>query len=157
MDFKVIETQEQLDKIISERLNREREKFETQLSGFESLKTEKENLEKQLSDLSTTFEETKSNTQTKEEEINNLNKKVKDYETKNLKTKFALENGIPFEFASRISGDDEKAIKEDAQKIAEFFKKQQPTAPLKDTEPAKVDGANGGYKNLLIDLNIKGE
>ena len=152
-EFKVIETQEQLDKIISERLNREREKY----SDYESLKGEKTKLETQLSELSTSLEETNANKQTFEDQINELNKKVKTYETKNLKTKIALEHGIPFEFANRISGDDEKEIKEDAKKIAEFFKSQQPTPPLKDTEPKKMDGENAGYKNLLSGLNLKGE
>ena len=39
-EFKAIETQEQLDKIISERINREREKY----SDYESLKGEKQKL-----------------------------------------------------------------------------------------------------------------
>lgn len=156
-EFKTIETQEQLDKIISERLNREKEKYESKLSEYESLKGEKEKLEKQLSELSTSLEETNANKKNFEEQINELNKKVKTYETKNLKTKIALENGIPYEFANRISGEDEKSIKEDAQKIAEFFKSQQPTPPLKDTEPPKVDGENAEYKNLLSELNLKGE
>ncbi len=157
MEFKAIETQEQLDKIISDRLNREREKYESKISEYESLIGEKEKLENQLSELSTTLESTNANKQTYEEQVNNLNKKVKDYETKNLKTKVALEHGIPYEFANRISGDDEQAIKADAQKIAEFFRNQQPTPPLKDTEPTKMDGENAGYKNLLNELNLKGE
>ena len=152
-EFKAIETQEQLDKIISDRLNREREKY----ADYDSLKGEKATLEKQLAELSTSLEENKINKQTHEEQLNELNKKVKEYETKNLKTKAALEHGIPFEFASRISGDDEKAIKEDAQKVAEFFKSNKPTPPLKDTEPVKMDGENAGYRNLLQELKIKGE
>lgn len=152
-EFKAIETQEQLDKIISERINREREKY----SDYESLKGEKEKLEEQILNLNASLEDNNTNRQTFEEQINNLNNKVKTYETEKLKTKFAIANGIPLDFANRISGDDEKAIQEDAQKIAEFFKSQQPPAPLKDTEPTKMDGENAGYKNLLNELNLKGE
>lgn len=152
-EFKAIETQEQLDRIISERLNREREKF----SDYESLKGEKENLEKQISEMNASLEQTNSNKKTYEQQIEELNGKVKSYEIKNLKTKIALENGIPLDFANRISGDDEKAIKEDAQKIASFFKSQDPTPPLKDTEPTNVNGEDAGYKSLLENLNLKGE
>lgn len=152
-EFKSIETQEQLDKIISERLNREREKF----SDYESLKGEKENLEKQISEMNASLEQTNSNKKTYEQQIEELNSKVKNYEIKSLKTKIALENGIPLDFANRISGDDEKAIAEDAQKIASFFKSQQPAPPLKDTEPTNVSGEDAGYKSLLENLNLKGE
>lgn len=152
-EFKAIETQEQLDRIISERLNREKEKF----SDYESLKGDKEKLEQQLLEMNESLEATNANKKTYEQQIEELNSKVKDFEIKNIKTKVALENGIPLDFANRISGDDEKAIKEDAQKIASFFKSQNPTPPLKDTEPTNVNGEDAGYKSLLENLNLKGE
>src|SRR5699024_12538525 len=80
-------------------------------ADYDDLKTEKSNLEQQLSDLQKTLS-------TKEEEFSNyesnlgeLQKEVETYKLKDLKTSIAVQAGIPLELASRLSGETEEEIK----------------------------------------------
>ena len=50
---------------------------------------------------------------------------IKSYETNSVKMRIAHENGIPFELASKLSGDDEESIKKDAETMAKFLKKKE--------------------------------
>ena len=56
MSFKAIETQEEFDRIISERLSRQKESFEKQLADYDQLKTAKADLESQVGTLQSTIE-----------------------------------------------------------------------------------------------------
>ena len=80
--------------------------------------------------------------------------KVKSNELNSLRIKYALENGIPYNLADRISGDDEESIKTDAQSLSDFFKSQTPPPPLKDTE-LNTKGEDKAYQNIL--KGLKGE
>lgn len=119
--FKIIETQEQFDAMVKDRLERARESVRKEYQDYESLKEkvngfqkEKESYETKIASL------TKSN-----EEITG---KYKALETDSLKVKIALENGIPFEMANRLSGTDVESITNDAKLLSGFVSKthQQP-------------------------------
>ena len=129
-EFKAITTQEELDSIIGERLKRQKESISKQYTDYEELKTKNVNLEKELTG------------------------KVKAHDLSSLKIKYALENGIPYNLAGRISGDDEDSIKADAQSLSDFFKSQTPPPPLKSTE-TNAKGEDVAYQNIL--KGLKGE
>lgn len=90
MTFKIIETQEELDRIIQERLNREKEKF----SDYDAIKTRNAELENEIGTLKSTIEETNAATKTHEQTVADLNKKIAEYETASLRTRIALQNGL---------------------------------------------------------------
>ena len=120
---------------------------------YEELKTEKSNLEQELSDLQKTLS-------TKEEEFSNyesnlgeLQKEVETYKLKDLKTSIAVQAGIPLELASRLSGETEEEIKADAEKIAGFVNKKQPL-PLKPSEP-DVNNEKREMEQMLDELTGK--
>lgn len=156
MEFKAITTQEELDIVIKDRLARQKETIESQYQDYEEIKREKEELEKQLGILNTSIKETNEKYANYDTELSALNAKLKDYETSTMKTKVALQYGIPYDLASRLVGDDEETIIKDAEKLASLVKQKDPIPPLKTTE-SQVSGKNGAYKSLLENLNLEGE
>lgn len=152
--FKAITTQEEFDKAIQERLARQKESIEKQYADYAGLKAKNTELETEIGALKTTLSETGQKTENYDKDIAELNAKIAGYETANMRTKIALQHGIPHDLASRLVGEDEKSITEDAKKLAELVKQKYPVPPLKSTEP-DGDGKDAAYKQLLSGL--KGE
>lgn len=143
-EFKKIETQEELDKIISDRLSRQKEKILKDYSDYETVRNENVSLKKSLEDLKSSnkdFEDFK-------EKFSKLENENKSLKLKSLKLKIASEYGIPLNLAERLNGFDENSLKEDALSLSDFFK-QDFVAPLKEQEKK---GDNDPYKNLLENL-----
>ncbi len=153
-EFKPITTQEELDLVIGERLKRQEESLAKKYADYDVIKGEKANLEKELAEMRSAMEKSSANTGTLEKTIEELTGKVRNYELSSLRTRYAMENGIPYNLAGRIAGDDEESIRKDAQSLAEFFKSQNPPPPLKNNEP-KGDVKDAAYKNIL--KGLKGE
>lgn len=150
-EFKPIMTQEEFDRAIQDRLAREREKF----ADYEDIKRENAKLKTEINTLKTTLEESNKKIESYDKDISELNKKIAGYETANLKTKIGLQHGLPYDLIDRLVGEDEEIITEDAKKLAELVKKNEPIAPLKDVEPPISSGEDGAYKSLL--QKLKGE
>ena len=136
--FKTIETQEQFDAMVKDRLERARESVRKEYQDYEPLKEkvngfqkEKESYETKIASL------TKSN-----EEITG---KYKALETDSLKVKIALENGIPFEMANRLSGTDVDSITKDAKLLSGFVSKTH-QQPRRNPEAGSSDDA---YSSML--------
>lgn len=155
-DFKPIETQDELDQIIESRLARQKEVLESKFADYDQLKTRNEELESENGALKTAAEETKNAAATYDQQIAELNAKVTGYETANLRTRIAVQNGLPLDLADRLVGDDEASLKADAERLAGFVSKTPPVPPLKNNEPP-IDGKDGAYKSLVENLNLEGE
>lgn len=143
-----------IDQIMAEN-GKDIQAHQEKYSDYEKIKTNYKSLESENAALKATMEETTKASQGYEQSINELNAKISGYETSNLKTKIALQYGIPYDLAGRLVGEDENSITEDAKKLAELVKSSDPVPPLKTTEPqgAKDDG----YKSLLQNLNFEGD
>ncbi|WP_304515679.1 capsid assembly scaffolding protein Gp46 family protein [Companilactobacillus nodensis] len=155
MTFKTIETQEELDQIIQGRLDRQKESLVKQYSDYDDLKKQVSTLTNENTSLQSTISKSKEKYADYDQNIENLNSKISGYETANLKTKIALENGLPYDLADRLVGDDEESLKADAERLAGFVKKDDPVPPLKDPEPNTGSDENSAYKNLID--NLEGE
>ncbi|MGM0163755.1 capsid assembly scaffolding protein Gp46 family protein [Enterococcus sp. DIV1059_2] len=153
MTFKAIETQEELDRIIQERLNREKGKF----ADYDEIKTRNAALETEVDALKSTIEETSNAAKTHEQTIADLNKQITEKETVNLRTRIALQNGLPIDLADRLIGSDEESIKADAERLAGFVSKKQTPPPLKKTEPIVEKDEDADLKEMLKKLNDRGE
>ena len=153
MTFKAIETQEELDRIIQERLNREKGKF----ADYDEIKTRNAELETEVDALKSTIEETSTAAKTHEQTIADLNKQIAEKETVNLRTRIALQNGFPIDLADRLIGSDEESIKADAERLAGLVSKKQTPPPLKNTENNLGEGKDGAYKKLIQGLTQEGE
>lgn len=156
MEFKIIETQEEFDKAIQERLNRQKESIEKQYADYAEIKERNTTLETEVETLKTTLAETNEKYTNYDKDIAGLNAKIAGYETANMRTRIALQHNIPYDLASRLVGEDEESIAADAKKLAELVGHKNPVAPLKDVEPP-IDEKDGAYKSLLENLNLEGE
>ncbi len=156
MSFKAIETQEEFDRIISERLSRQKESFEKQLADYDQLKTAKADLESQVGTLQSTIEQSKAGQEDYTKQISDLTSKVAGYETANLRTRIALQNGLPYDLADRLVGEDEESIKADAERLSSFVAKPH-SVPLKNVEPNIQKDENSAYRKLVDGLKTEGE
>ena len=155
-EFKAIETQEELDRIIGERLKRDREAREKELSerygDLDALVSGKKSLEEQLQELNSRIEEDSKKYADVDSQLAELQGKVSSYETASVKQRIAHETGIPFEMAGRLNGSTEEEIRADAQTVAKYLQRKD-APPLGATEPT-TDGKDAALKQLLS--NLKG-
>lgn len=133
MPFKTIETQEELDEIIKNRIERERAKYAEYLSA-EDVQKIKDTYEVAAK------EETEKYTAL-EKERDELLTKVKGYEVGTLKTNVALQNGLPIGATDFLSGETEEELTESAKKLASMFA---PSVEPKKKEPEGTPGAPQG-------------
>ncbi|OFI49691.1 hypothetical protein BG261_02830 [Floricoccus tropicus] len=153
-DFKPIETQEELNKIIESRLARQKESIESEFSDYSQLQEANKNLEGKLEFLANEAKESEGNYKSKIEE---LTKKANASEMAQLRIKIALSNGLPYDLADRLVGDDESALQSDAERLSGFIKSNGPKPPLKSLETNPGDAAKNNLKSMLKDLTNKGE
>lgn len=141
-DFKPIETQEELDNIIRERLAREREASNKRFEGFISPEDHK----KAIAEANKSFDEYKKAHEGDAKTIEDLNAKVKTYETASLKSRIAHEVGLGYEWIDRISGDDEESIRKDAESLKALVGNGPTLLPTKNME----GGTEGNEKDAAM-------
>ena len=155
--FKAITTQEEFDAAVKTRLLREQETLAKKYADYETIKTRNTELETEVGQLKTTVSETGEAAKTYDQTVSELNAKIAGYETASMRTKIALQNGLPIDLADRLVGDDEASIKADAERLAGFVNKKQTPPPLRTTEQPLGEGKDSAYKALLENMNIEGE
>ena len=157
-DFTPITSQEQLDALIGDRIKRERDTVAKKYGDYDDLKTKVTDYEKQIGDLSKTIEDSGKKYAGYDKTLADLTAKVKGYETRSVKMRIAHEAGIPYELATRLSGETEDDIRKDAESLAKLVGKPSPAAPpLKSTEPAGGDTKTAALRALAQNLTNKGD
>lgn len=159
-EFKAIETQEQLDAIIKERIARAQEttkkEIEEKYSDYESIKKQLSEKDTQLTELGNQLTEAKNKEDGINTKMQELQTKVQKYESDSAKTRIAQEFGIDSQLANRISGENEEEMRADAKRLKEIIGDTRwRKAPLKSNEPEKEDEKAAAYKKMLTE--IKGE
>ncbi|MCI9292982.1 MAG: DUF4355 domain-containing protein [Erysipelotrichaceae bacterium] len=155
MGFEPIETQEQLDALIADRLKRERETVEKKYGDYDDLKKKADSYDAKVADYERQLKEAKD-TSALDAKIKELNGKIAKYESDSVKTRIANELGLPHEIAQRLSGDDEESIRKDAKALAEVLGNVKKTvAPLRSTETHQGDDKAEAYRKLVNDLKEK--
>lgn len=153
-EFKTIETQEELDNIIKDRLDRNTKKvtadvtkqFEGYISPDEAANGKKD-LEDKITKLTAQLAE-------KDTSIADLTAKNTAYETASVKAKIAREYGIPAELADRISGTNEAEYKADAENLAKFLTAQKPAAPMFNGEGSgQTSSTDAALLSVLNELS----
>ena len=140
-EFQTITTQEELNRIIEDRLARERKKYE----GFEGLKADSEEL-KQLKaqDLPKQIADLTAKLQQRQTELEGLQTRAEAAETALLRARIAREAGLPAALADRLTGKNEAEIRKDAEALKGVLGDQpQKTAPLADLSGGGSGGAWG--------------
>lgn len=142
-EFKVIETQEELDNIIKTRLEREKAKYSERIKNLE---TENTSLKQTITDKETSESTTASR-------IADLENDVTTWKQKSLKQQIAMKNGLPFDLADRLQGDSEESLNEDAERLASLVKVKTYTQPLAEKEPnVELKGVDSAWHDVLKNL-----
>lgn len=152
-EFTPIETQEALDKIIGERLSRDRETQAKKYEGYvkpEDYAAKCKEYDDTISGLQKSIEDSKSIA----EELESAKTQLKNYEIGSVKTKIAHEMGLPYEMAGRLRGETEEDIRKDAEAMKTLFPKKA-APPLRSDEKTPADSKVAAYKKLLS--GIEGE
>ena len=155
-DFKVIETQEQLDSIIKDRLARAEKNAAKQYEGYTSpddLKSLKEAHKKELEDLTAKYSAELDKFKDVEEQLKEKDDKIHAYEISSVKNNVARELDLPYEAIEFLQGDDEKSIKESAERLKTMTGNKTVVAPVKDREDSQEDTITRAYKDVLSKLS----
>lgn len=148
-EFKVIETQEQLDAIIKSRLDREKAKY----SDYDTLAEKIKNLETENTNLKQAITEKETSESTNLTRITELEKDVTAWKNKSLKQQIAMKNGLPFDLADRLQGDNEESLNEDAERLASLVSVKNYTQPLADKEPNfESKGTDAAWRDVVKNL-----
>lgn len=158
-EFKVIETQEQLDSILKERIERAKktaeENVRKEFADYESLKAEKDALAKKLEEANASVKGFDDKEKELKERIGNLETENRNYKISSLKIKVAQEAGLPIEMADRLNGEDEETIKADAETMAKFISSPQ-VAPFGSSEPIaeSKDSFTAGLSRMVKNIDL---
>lgn len=160
MAFKAIETQEELDIIIGERLKREREAAEKKYAGFEEAKEKAakydklsaQDFEGQIRRLNEELKSAKEKNAGHDQELADLTKRAETAEASLTKVKIAHAAGLPFELAERLNGTTEDELKADAKSLSSFIRPNTPP-PLSTTEPARTKAGGADNRAAFAALN----
>ena len=128
-NFKVIETQEELDKIIKSRLaQKDREVAESYKDYLSPEKAEalKADYEKKLEEANKNLKDAQDKLKTFDDTVSELTKRAETAEVSLLKNKVAIENNVPISSAYRLIGTTEEELKADAVKFLEEQGKTKP-------------------------------
>ena len=152
-EFKPITTQEEFDNAIKERLAREKSKY----SDYDQLKSRVTELEEENVGLKSTIEANRQSKEDDDKKLEEMQNQISNYETASLRTRVALQYGLPYDLADRLQGTDEESFKADAERLAGYMKPVSKVAPVKSTEPIvpKEDDERTMYRNLVQNLSIE--
>ena len=152
-EFVPITTQEAFDAAIGERLKRERESIAKKYGDYDDLKRKVADYEAQIGQMTREAEDTAKKYAGYDQNLAEMQAKIKGYETASVKTRIAHESGLPYELASRLSGESEESIRKDAEALAKLLGGQTHSAPpLRDTESTPADGTKAATRALLSQL-----
>lgn len=117
-EFKPITTQEEFDAAIKARLSREKEKY----GDYDQLKSRVNELEEENIGLKSTIEANNQSKADSDKQLEEMQKQIAGYETASLRTRIALQHGLPYDLADRLQGADEESLTADAERLASFVK-----------------------------------
>lgn len=137
-EFTTIETQEQLDGVISARLTREKEKHASEIAK----------LNERITSLTNEAEKYKGF----ETEKAQMMAKISKYETDSAKTAIADEYGLPKGFFERLKGDNEDAWRADAQELAKVVSAKRTVEPLANPERTETNDYEAALRALIKNM-----
>lgn len=153
-DFKPITTQEEFDAAIGERIKRERESMAKKYGDYDDLKKRVADQETQIGTLTKERDDNAKKYAGYDKAVADLQAQVKGYEASSVKMRIAHETGIPYEMATRLSGETEEDIRKDAAILARFVTKGKYTGPLKGDGPDGESAERASMRQML--QNLKG-
>ena len=149
-EFKVIETQEQLNSVIKSRVDREREKYTDEIN---QLKAKNDELIKQVTDLTNKVSQSDSKIEEMTGQIKEKDDKIQGFEIDQMRDEIAYQYGIPRDFSSRLKGANQEEIEADAKAMAKTLENMRPSPPTKSNEPENIlSGIDASYAKMAESL-----
>lgn len=141
-EFKPIETQEAFDAAIKDRIERAKKaaaaEAAKQYEGYVSPEDAKKSAD-QIADL--------------QGQVADLAAKNTAAELSALRTRIAHETGLPYELADRLRGDDEKAIRADAEAFSKLTAAKPAPSPAYSPEMPVGSATDAAFAALASELN----
>lgn len=148
-EFTPINTQEEFDSLIKDRLARERAKF----SDYEDIKSKLAEAQTKIADFEKTIESNKKAYDKLTAESQEKDSKIAGYEADALKTSVAINKKLPFEMRKYLQGATEEELNASAD---ELLRLSTPVPPLANHEPEPPkDSKQQAMRDML--KSIKGE
>lgn len=150
-EFKVIETQEQLDALISDRIGRAKDSVRKEYEGYISPSDMEEkvaDLQKQIAVTDEALRSANEKIAVHEAEIAERDTKIKGYELSSVKTHIAQEYGLSYDAIDFLNGADESEIRKSAESLKSLVGTTR-TAPLASSEPKTTNTIEAGFKSML--------
>ena len=151
MSFEPINTQEEFDAAVKDRLVREAKKYEgyTSPDDLEKIKADiRAESDSKIKELSGQIDTVNKQLAERDKSIEEKDAKIKGYETNSEKMRIARETGLSYEAVDYLKGDDEKSIRESAEALKALIGNK-PAPPLGDPEPDAGNGKDEAYKKML--------
>ncbi len=148
-DFTPINTQEEFDAAIGDRLKRERETVSKKYGDYEDLKKRVADQEAQISTLTKERDDNAKKYAGYDKSLSELQTQVKAHETNSVKMRIARETGLPAELAERLSGKDEADMRADAESLAKLIRSQNVAPVYRPGGEGGTDGKDAALKNLV--------
>lgn len=149
-DFTPIETQDQLNAVIGERISKAEQKYAQER---DDLKKQNDAYAKQLADLQEQLKKQDETMKGRQAEVDALTAKVQNFESSSLKTRIALEAGLPYKMAERLTGTTEEEVRADAEMMVKLMGAQTPAAPIGTNDPViTTDSKDAALKKFAAQL-----
>ena len=136
-DFKGINTQEELDAIIKERLGRSEQKVRDEFKGWTSpddLKALNDAHAKAIEDLKATHAKELEKYAGYDEKFKTQDKEIHDLKVGSMKVKIANDKKLPYDAVEFLQGEDEKSITESADRLAKLSNQPRSFSYTRSTE-----------------------
>ena len=154
-DFKVINTQEEFDSAIKDRLERQDKKTREEFKGWMSpddLKALNEKHQTEIKSLNEAHLKELEKYAGFDERVSAYEAKIKGLEVSALKTRIANEKKLPFDAIEFLQGEDEKSITESAERLVKLSGAQHSQGYVRNTEQAEGDAKDRAYREMLSHL-----
>ena len=156
MAFKAIESQEEFDLAVKDRLERQAKKYEGYMSP-DKVQELKNGYEEKLKNQPsyegyTSPDDLNQIKKDYDQTINNLTSENAKLKKTALKQDIAYEYKIPRDMASRLRGETEEELRKDADVMATYISQSTTVAPLADPS-INSDGGKSDIHNLISQLH----
>lgn len=154
-EFKAITTQEEFEMRLKERLEQKERNVLKKFEGYtspEDLETIKSDYQSKIDTLNQSISDKDSQYSS---EIEGYIQKIADYETDSVKTRVAIDMGIPLKLKGRLKGTTEDEIRADAELLSGLYSPAPPLASSEHTmtaEDEKKLKLENGYKEMAKKL-----
>lgn len=152
-----LNTQEEVNQFFGERARHVRSatraeveaEFSQKYAGFDDFKAKAEKYDADIAEKDRRITELEGEKTNSAAKISELEGRIREYETSSVKMRIAREAGLPAELADRLSGEDEAAMRSDAETLAKLIRGQNVAPIYRQGGENKGDGKDAALKNLL--------